>query len=89
MKKNIKDKKKKRKKYAGDDGRVIASMEFLESPDFQVKKKGASPDLQESPLTKKESFNFIASALAAALLIGFIFLAVFALFIGLLLFYRT
>lgn len=74
--------KRPKKQYPDDDGRVIASMDILDDPSRKARPtEEEKKAYQEAPLTKKETFNIIASALAAALLIGLIFVVIFGIFI--------
>ena len=85
MKKPMKKKTKTKKEYPDDDGRVIASMDILDESRGKIKlDKKEKEAYNEAPLTKKETFNLIGSALAAALLIGLIFVAILGFFIFLL-----
>ena len=98
MKKKLKQAKKKT--YKDDDGRVIADMDFDYTPRllwFPVRKLGrddAKPKSQnqeelETPLTRKETFSLISSALLAGLAIGFVIMLIYALVILLLVFFWT
>lgn len=82
----IKDKKtkeiKKEETIEADDDRVIANMNIDGMP-WKVPGEPVYPESSEQnqPLTRKETLRLTFSALAAALLIGGIFLTIFYLFI--------
>ena len=72
---------KRKKQYADDDGRVIASMN-VEGMPWYVDKRVKSPGEQDfSDLSKEESRALVFGAMKAGLLIGGIFLLAAFVFI--------
>lgn len=89
-------KSKKKKKTYDDDGRVIANMDFEYEPDLKwfapgkirrpkqeddpAKKKDWDASTQP-PLSRKELFTIMRSALLAGLIIGAIFIFIYFIII--------
>ena len=74
--------KKEKKTFEGDDGRVVAKMNVDGMPWYmRAERKKVSEENDLSDLTKSETRAIIWGSLKAALLIGGIFVAAFALFI--------
>lgn len=74
--------KKEKKTFEGDDGRVVAKMNVDGMPWYmRAERKKVPEDNDLSDLTKGETRAIVWGSLKAALLIGGIFMAVFALFI--------
>ena len=80
----MKKKETQKKTYNDDDGRTIARMDYDYIPWYARKPKSIRKDDNVPELSRKETFKIMMSALAAGLLIGFIFMAVYAVAILLL-----
>ena len=74
-------KKRERKTYDDDDGRVVAKMNVDGMPWYVAGEKKNTPEGDLSDLTRGETWEIIKGTTKAALLVASVFLAVFLLFI--------
>ncbi|MED9904409.1 MAG: hypothetical protein UFG06_09505 [Lachnospiraceae bacterium] len=75
--------KKKREKFV-DDGRTVADMNVEGMPWYApAAQKGSGTGVENAPLTlsRKEKAAMMKGVMTAALLVAFVFVAVFTLFI--------
>lgn len=72
----------RKKTYDDDDGRVIANMNIEGAPWYVKGSGGDSGPVDEANMPDmKQTWHIITGALAAGLVIGFVFIAAFFLFI--------
>lgn len=71
----------RKKVYDDDDGRVIANMNIDGTPWYVKEKKVKDGSSEEFVPDFKLTFNIMKGALAAGLLIGFVFIAACFLFL--------
>lgn len=74
-------KKREKKTYDDDDGRVVAKMNVDGMPWYMRGERKNTSEGDLSDLSRGETWEIIKGTTKAALLIGSVFLAVFALFI--------
>lgn len=70
----------RKKTYDDDDGRVIANMNIEGTPWYVKENREKDNSSSEVP-DMKETYHIMKGALAAGLLIGFVFIAAFFLFL--------